>query len=107
MTERVLVIGATGNIGRHFVHALRKEGRDVLMLIRPNSSGDPAGEDRRAVIDSLVRQGAQTLEGRLEDVRTIEAACADADATVSCIDHRPDHLKLQSTLARVAAKSGK
>ena len=38
MTERVLVVGATGHIGRHFVHALRNVGRDVLMLIRLNPS---------------------------------------------------------------------
>jgi uncharacterized protein YbjT (DUF2867 family) len=107
MTECVLVVGATGHIGRHFVQALRNEGRDVLALVRPDTSDDFAGGDRRAVIDSFVRQGARLVEGRLEDVRILERACADADAIVSCIDHRPDHLNLQSTLARIAAKSGR
>jgi uncharacterized protein YbjT (DUF2867 family) len=106
MNKRVLVIGATGHLGQHFVHALRQEARDVLMLVRPAASKGSA-EGRQAVVESLVRQGADTLAGSLEDLATLERACAEVDAVVSCIDHRPDHLKLQSAVAKAAARSGR
>jgi uncharacterized protein YbjT (DUF2867 family) len=106
MAERVLVIGATGQLGRHFVHALRQEGRHVVMLVRSAVSSGTA-EDRQAVIDLLAAQGAVPLEGSLEDKAVLERACAEVDAIVSCIDHRPDHLGLQSVLAEAAAKSGR
>lgn len=106
MTERVLVVGATGQLGRHFVHALRQEGRDVLMLVRPSASSEPAG-NRKAVVEALVKRGAEPIEGRLEDADLIERVCAEVDAIVSCVDHRPTSLQLQATLARSAAKSGR
>jgi uncharacterized protein YbjT (DUF2867 family) len=106
MNKRVLVIGATGHLGQHFVRALRQGGRDVVMLVRPAASNGLA-EGRQAVVESLVRQGAECLAGSLEDVAILERACAEVDAIVSCIDHRPDHLKLQSALGKAAAKSGR
>jgi uncharacterized protein YbjT (DUF2867 family) len=105
MTERVLLVGAAGHVGRHFVDALRRNGHEVLMLLRPDAQKDREGE-RSILIESLVRQGAKIIEGNLEDPPSLERACAKVDAVVSCIDHRPDHLKLQVALARVAAKSG-
>jgi uncharacterized protein YbjT (DUF2867 family) len=104
MTDRVLLVGATGHVGRHFVHALRRNGHEVLMLLRPDAAKDREGE-RSFLIESLVRQGANIIEGNLEDPLSLERACAEVDAVVSCIDHRPDHLKLQVALARAAAKS--
>jgi nucleoside-diphosphate-sugar epimerase len=35
--NRVLLIGATGHLGRHFVSALREKGKEVLMLLRPRT----------------------------------------------------------------------
>jgi uncharacterized protein YbjT (DUF2867 family) len=106
MTDHVLLVGATGHIGRHFVHAVRRIGSEVLMLLRPDALKDRAGE-RSLLIESLVRQGARIIEGSLEDPRSLERACAEVDGVVSCIDHRPDHLKLQVALARAAARSAR
>jgi uncharacterized protein YbjT (DUF2867 family) len=106
MTDRVLVIGATGHVGRHLVHAFRRNGHDVLLLLRPDAPKGWEGE-RSILIESLVRQGATTFEGNLEDPLSLERACAEVDAVVSCIDHRPDHLKLQVALGRAATKSGR
>jgi pinoresinol/lariciresinol reductase len=105
MTERVLVVGPTGRLGRRFVQALRQEGREVLMLVRPSASGQLT-EGRRAIVEALARLGAETIEGCLEDEATVDRACAEVDAVVSCIDHRPDHLALQSALVRAAGRSG-
>lgn len=104
MTDRVLLIGATGHVGRHFVHALRQNGHEVLMLLRPDVPKDREGE-RGILIESLLRRGAKIIEGNLEDPLSLERASSEVDAVVSCIDHRPDHLKLQGALARAAAKS--
>jgi uncharacterized protein YbjT (DUF2867 family) len=106
MTDQVLLVGATGQIGRHFVDALRRSGHEVLMLFRPDAPEDREGE-RRILIQSLVRQGAKIIEGDLEDPSSLERACSEADAVVSCIDHRPDHLKQQVALARAAARTGR
>jgi uncharacterized protein YbjT (DUF2867 family) len=106
MTDRVLVVGATGHLGRHFVCALQRNGHDVLMLLRPHTPRDPQ-DDRNIFIEAQVRQGAKIIDGSLENPASLERVCAEADAIVSCIDHRPDHLELQVPLARAAAKSGR
>ena len=106
MTDSVLMVGATGHIGRHLVKALLGCGHEVLMLTRSRASRGP--EDKRSMlIEAFMRQGAKRVEGSLEDAQSLERACAQADAVVSTIDHRPDHLKLQVALARDAAASGR
>jgi uncharacterized protein YbjT (DUF2867 family) len=105
MPHRVFVVGATGQLGRHFIPALRRYGHDVLVLLRPDLPGDRRDE-RTALVESLVQQGAKVVEGDLHDPRCLERACADVEAVVSCVDHRPQNLRLQTELARTAAKSG-
>jgi uncharacterized protein YbjT (DUF2867 family) len=104
--NRVLVIGATGHLGRHFVAALREMGKEVLMLLRPQTvkTSVPA---MRALIDMFVGQGAKVVEGSLEDEASVDRACGEAEAVISCIDAGPDHLLLQAALARAAKKLGR
>jgi len=104
MPQRVLLIGATGRLGRHFVQALREQGNSVIALVRDQSaSADP---NRIRLLEQFSRNGVTLVEGDLEDEASLDRACSDADAVVSCIDHRPDHLRLQVNLARAASKSG-
>jgi uncharacterized protein YbjT (DUF2867 family) len=100
MPKRVLIVGATGHLGRHFVPALRRNGHEVVMLLRRDRRGE-----RNALIKSLVQQGAILVEGDLQDPRSLEQVCSEVDGVVSCIGHRPDHLNLQVALARAAAGS--
>jgi hypothetical protein len=49
----------------------------------------------------------EVVEGSLEDEDSLARACSNADAVVSCVDHRPDRLRLQANLAKAASRSGK
>jgi pinoresinol/lariciresinol reductase len=102
MGQRVLVIGATGRLGRHVVNALHAEGHAVLALIR----ADPAREtlERRALLDRYAQSGVTFLAGSLEDIEILDRGMREVDAVISCIDHRPDHLRLQANIATVAAR---
>ncbi len=102
MQERVLLIGATGRLGQHFVKALQSEGHSILALIRK----DPATDDphRRELLARYARSRVKVLDGGLEDVAALERGMREVDAVISCIDHRPDHLLLQSNIAEVAAR---
>jgi phenylcoumaran benzylic ether reductase len=106
LMRRVLLIGATGRLGRHFVPALSDLGYEVLLLLRPVGQNSVTGY-RQSLIDALTRQGAKVLDGSLQDADSLDRACAEADGVVSCIDHQPEHLKLQLALARAAARSGR
>lgn len=105
MSQRVLLIGATGRLGRLFVDALREEGHTVVALIR-HEEGDGANSHRRQLLESFSRNGVMIVHGGLEDEASLDRACSGADAVVSCIDHRPDHLRLQVNLAEAASRSG-
>jgi uncharacterized protein YbjT (DUF2867 family) len=104
MSQRVLLVGATGRLGRHFVSALREQDHTVVALARNDSDG--TGSDRRRLLESFSQDGVVLVDGNLEDEASLKRACQDADAVVSCIDHRPDHLRLQVNLAKAAARSG-
>ncbi len=103
MPQRVLLIGATGRLGRHFVEALREEGHQVVALVRNRAQG--AGPDQRLLLDRFASAGVELVEGSLEDEDGLDRACREADTVVSCVDHRPDRLRLQANLARAASRS--
>lgn len=66
MTE-VLVIGATGKVGRHLVPGLLRQGVGVRALVRfPSTAGLPGA--------------VRVCEGALEDAAAVTAAAAGADA---------------------------
>ena len=96
MNQQVLLIGATGKLGGHFIDALLAGGHDVTALVR-NAGGNAPG--RRARLESLRARGVILVEGDLNDVASLERATRTADAVVSCVDHRPDNLKAQVNLA--------
>jgi uncharacterized protein YbjT (DUF2867 family) len=60
MPHRVLVVGATGHLGRHFIPALRRDCHQVRALVRPDPQDD-LRSGRNCLIESLVRQGAENL----------------------------------------------
>ena len=77
MTLRVLVVGATGTIGRATVRALVQAGHDVVCFVRPAST--------------VVLEGAETRHGKVTDPASIarDGFGADRfDAVISCIASR-------------------
>lgn len=68
----ILVVGATGNLGRSIARALLAEGRNVRILVRPGSS-----------YRELVDEGAEPVTGDLKEPASLHAACAGVDAVVT------------------------
>jgi len=64
-----LVTGASGQVGRPLVNALRARGRRVRAMVLPN--------DR--ALGSLEGDGVEVVEGDVRDARSLEAALADVD----------------------------
>jgi uncharacterized protein YbjT (DUF2867 family) len=69
----ILIVGATGRLGRPTAHALLKEGQRVRVLVR-----DPA----RAA--DLQQAGAELVSGDLTDPGSLERACKGALRIFAC-----------------------
>lgn len=68
----ILVVGATGNLGRTIARALLADGKKVRILVRPGSS-----------YADLVHDGAEPVTGDLKETASLRAACAAVDAVVT------------------------
>ena len=85
--RRVLLLGATGTIGRATVRALVQRGHDVVCLVRPRAGAGsaPSPEDSRRFAGATVRSG---------DATNPESLASDGfrgerfDALVSCLASR-------------------
>lgn len=64
----ILVVGATGDLGRLITERLLDRGMEVQILQRDGSSADP-----------LVAAGAKAVSGDLKDPDSLRAACAGVD----------------------------
>lgn len=71
-SQPVLVVGATGFLGRQVVDALLDRGEPVRALVRPTS--DAAGLEAR---------GVEVVRGDMLDRPSLEAAMAGADAVIT------------------------
>lgn len=103
MTKRILLIGATGNMGSRFVEALRAKDAAVVALVRAEREGADQGRAQR--LAKLKHLSVAFVTGDIQDQELLDRLAADVDAIVSCVDHRPDHLRAQANLAAAASRS--
>lgn len=97
---RVLLLGATGSIGRATAAALRAAGHDVVAVVRPDSTGAPAGCTIRQA--DVTRPGAvaRVLDGdRCDAVVSCLAARSGSRAEAWAVDHGANRAALQAALA--------
>jgi len=96
-SRRVMLLGATGTIGRATVQALLDDGHEVVCLVRPGSAGLPAG----AIIRSGQVTDARSLRGdgfrgeRFDVLVSCLASRSGAPEDAWAIDHGAHVLALE------------
>jgi uncharacterized protein YbjT (DUF2867 family) len=76
---RILVVGATGHLGRELVKACSQQGHEAHALVRPATGKDPAK------MQLLKAAGATVHEGDLTDYDSLLRACRSADIVISAV----------------------
>jgi len=76
----MLVVGATGTLGRQVVRRALDEGYDVRCLVRP----------RLTPADFLRDWGATTVQGDLNDPSTLPAAMVGISIVIDCATSKPE-----------------
>ena len=76
---RILIVGATGLLGRELVQACQQQGKEVAALVRPASRTDPAK------MKPLQAAGAAIHEGDLADYDSLLRACRAVDIVISAV----------------------
>ncbi|GAB4022613.1 NmrA family NAD(P)-binding protein [Spirosoma koreense] len=99
MVTKILVAGATGNLGGRIVRELISRGAEVRALVRPSSDHQKVG--------GLKDQGAQIVEVNLTDVAELTRACEGVSCIVSVMQGLRDVIvDTQSKLLDAAIAAG-
>lgn len=80
--SRILIIGATGNIGYHLATESLKSGHPTYALVRDSAFSIPHKSQK---LHSLSNSGAKLLKGCLEDVSSLEEAIGQVDVVICAI----------------------
>eukprot|EP00246_Nothoceros_aenigmaticus_P014485 TRINITY_DN551_c0_g1_i1.p1 TRINITY_DN551_c0_g1~~TRINITY_DN551_c0_g1_i1.p1 ORF type:complete len:305 (+),score=65.65 TRINITY_DN551_c0_g1_i1:1476-2390(+) len=80
--DKILVVGATGYIGKFVAKAGARLGHPTFALIRSSTLADPAKAESLA---SLKEAGVQFLEGSLEDYQSLVKAVKQVDVVISTV----------------------
>ena len=103
MTQAVLLVGATGMLGRRIArHLLDQPEARLRLLVR---GGDAAG--KRAALDPLLARGAEIMGGDLADRASLDRATQGTDVIVSAVQGGPDIIVAgQVALAKAGRRNG-
>ncbi len=99
MTQKILLAGATGNLGGKIAQALVARGAHVRAILRPSSD--------TTKIAALQRLGVEVIQLDMNDPAALQQACDGMDCVVSALSGlRPVIIDAQKVLldAAVAAK---
>jgi len=80
--SKILVVGATGYLGRHVVAASARLGHPTLALVRDTAPSDPA---KAALLKSFQDAGVTLLNGDLYDQASLVSAVKAADVVISTL----------------------
>jgi len=81
--SRILIIGATGYIGRHVAKASVALGHPTYLLVRDSPAS--ARPERAQLLDSFKASGANILNGSLEDHASLVEAVKKVDVVISTV----------------------
>nr|XP_011457738.1 PREDICTED: probable pinoresinol-lariciresinol reductase 3 [Fragaria vesca subsp. vesca] len=80
--SRVLIIGATGNLGHHLVNASLHLSHPTFALVRPDSFSDPHKSQN---LQDLSDAGVTLLQGSLEDEDSLVKAVKQVDVVICSV----------------------
>lgn len=92
MATRILVTGATGNIGRAVVQELAERGVEFRVFTRDANKASALG--------------AEAVEGDFADTASVEAAVRGVDAVFLNSSQHPEMARLQANVTAAAAAAG-
>eukprot|EP00253_Pinus_taeda_P036466 PITA_36466 len=103
--SRVLIVGATGYIGRRFVKASLALGYPTFVLCRPEVGFDI---EKVHMLLSFKQAGAKLLEGTFEDPQSLVAALKQVDVVISAIagNHFTNQILQQLKLVEAIKEAG-
>jgi len=97
--DKIIVAGATGNLGRRITRALLQQGADVVALVR---HGSASGK-----VEALRMLGATVAEVDFSRPATVARACSGASCVVSALSGvREVILDAQTSLLDAAVEAG-
>ena len=97
--DKIIVAGATGNLGRRITRALLQQGADVVALVR---HGSASGK-----VEALRILGATVAEVDFSRPATVARACSGASCVVSALSGvREVILDAQTSLLDAAVEAG-
>lgn len=82
--SRILIIGATGYIGRHIANASISAGHPTYLLLRYAGNSNP---EKQELVRQYTAKGATILNGGLEDYETLVEAIKKVDVVISAVGH--------------------
>lgn len=96
---RVLLLGATGTIGRATAAALIAAGHEVVAVVRPGASGPAGGARLEADVTQAGALAAAIGAARFDAVISCLASRTGAPKDAWAIDHRANSLALAAAIA--------
>lgn len=82
-SSRILIIGATGYIGRHIAKASLALGHPTHLLVRDSTASSNSEKDQ--LLESFKASGANIVHGSLEDYSSLVEAIRKVDVVISAI----------------------
>ncbi|KAH9533496.1 hypothetical protein CY35_18G055900 [Sphagnum magellanicum] len=100
--SKILVLGATGYIGKYIAKASARLGHPTFVVVRPDTTAVP-NSARKVLLDSFTAAGITILHGDLGDHESILAALKQVDVVISTISVTliADQLKLIDAIKEV------
>ncbi|GLJ19457.1 hypothetical protein SUGI_0351180 [Cryptomeria japonica] len=80
--SRILIIGATGYIGRHVTNAALAQGHPTFLLVRESTTSNP---DKVQLLESFTSKGATLLYGSIDDYASLVEAVKKVDVVISTV----------------------
>ncbi|XP_050364104.1 probable pinoresinol-lariciresinol reductase 3 isoform X2 [Argentina anserina] len=99
--SRVLIIGATGNLGHHLINASLLFSHPTFALVRPSSFSDPHKSQK---LQALSHAGVKLLQGSLEDEDSLVEAVKQVDVVICSVQAK--QVLLQKLLIQVIKNVG-